>query len=86
MQMCQSRSIVIHHCLQSSAEIERLPTVSTAATLMRKLAYNNKDALTAGLIVGGWDPYKGGQVYCIPLGGTIMRDGCATGGMCIRSY
>ena len=34
----------------------------------------------AGLICGGWDPYEGGQVYEIPLGGTIMRQKFAIGG------
>ena len=40
---------------------------------MKTICYNNKDNLMAGLICGGWDPYEGGQVYEIPLGGTIMR-------------
>ena len=34
----------------------------------------------AGLICGGWDPYDGGQVYEIPLGGTIMKQKFALGG------
>lgn len=34
----------------------------------------------AGLICGGWDPYEGGQVYEVPLGGTIMRQKFAIGG------
>ena len=47
---------------------------------MRRICYNNKDRLMAGLICGGWDPYEGGQVYEIPLGGTIMRQKFAIGG------
>ena len=47
---------------------------------MRSICYNNKDKLMAGLICGGWDPYDGGQVYEIPLGGTIMKQKFALGG------
>ena len=34
----------------------------------------------AGLICAGWDPYEGGQVFEIPLGGTIMKQKFAIGG------
>jgi len=47
---------------------------------MRKICYENKDNLMAGLIVGGWDPYDGGQVFEIPLGGTLMPQKFAVGG------
>ena len=64
----------------NSTELGRLPKVKTCANLMRRICYNNKDRLMAGLICGGWDPYEGGQVYEIPLGGTIMRQKFAIGG------
>jgi len=63
-----------------STETNRPPTVKTAATLARKLCYENKDALMAGVIVGGWDPVEGGSVYVIPLGGTMMKMPFAIGG------
>lgn len=47
---------------------------------MQHLCYNNKDNLTAGLIIGGWDSYHGGQIYTIPLGGVIARQPLAVGG------
>lgn len=47
---------------------------------MRKICYENKDKMMAGLICGGWDPYLGGQVFEIPLGGTIMPQKFALGG------
>lgn len=47
---------------------------------MRKICYNNKDHMQAGMICGGWDPYEGGQVFEIPLGGTIMPQKFAIGG------
>jgi 20S proteasome subunit beta 1 len=34
----------------------------------------------AGIIVGGWDPYDGGQVFEIPLGGVLMEMPYAMGG------
>ena len=44
-----------------STELGRLPKVSTCANLMKMICYNNKDALMAGLICGGWDPYEGDE-------------------------
>jgi 20S proteasome subunit beta 1 len=63
-----------------STELGRLPRVKTCANLMRKICYNNKDRMMAGMICGGWDPYEGGQVYEIPLGGTLMKQKFALGG------
>lgn len=36
--------------------------------------------MMAGMICGGWDPYEGGQVFEIPLGGTMMPQKFAIGG------
>jgi 20S proteasome subunit beta 1 len=47
--------------------------VKTAANLARRLCYQNKDNLLAGMIIAGWDPVHGGSVYEIPLGGTLMK-------------
>lgn len=63
-----------------STELGRLPRVKTCANLMRKICYNNKKHMMAGMICGGWDPYEGGQVYEIPLGGTLMKQKFAIGG------
>ena len=51
----------------------RLPLVSTAAHLMRKICYENKSHLSAGVIVAGWDPVNGGSVFNIPMGGTCLK-------------
>ena len=37
--------------------------------------------LQAGVIVGGWDKYEGGQIYSVPLGGTILRQPFSIGGI-----
>jgi len=36
--------------------------------------------LLAGVIVGGWDPKDGGQVYTVTLGGTMVRQKFSIGG------
>lgn len=64
----------------NSIETGRAPTVKTAAHLMRKLCYENKDNLMAGVIVGGWDPVEKGSVYNIPLGGSCIKMPFAIGG------
>jgi 20S proteasome subunit beta 1 len=72
--------IVKNYLNEHAIQIGEAPTVNTAANLMKLIAYNNKDSLTAGLIVGGWDQINGPQVYAIPLGGTKLRRGLAIGG------
>merc|ERR1719161_2485745 len=66
---------VINYLGQHAIELGpgKLPTVNTAASLFKMIAYNNKDRLMAGLIVAGWDEKRGGQVYSIPLGGALIR-------------
>jgi 20S proteasome subunit beta 1 len=56
------------------------PPVATVAALFEKLCYENKDNLSAGIIVGGWDAEAGGTVYNIPVGGGIFRQPWAIGG------
>ena len=66
--------------LHLRAESGGPPKVQTAATLFRNICYSNKNRLMAGIIVGGWDKYKGGQVYNIPLGGALIERPYAIGG------
>mmetsp|Transcript_6592 Transcript_6592/g.9928 ORF Transcript_6592/g.9928 Transcript_6592/m.9928 type:complete len:215 (-) Transcript_6592:23-667(-) len=63
-----------------SVEIGRLPTVKTAAKLARRLCYENKDQLLAGMIIAGWDPVEGGSIFEIPIGGTVIKQRFAMGG------
>lgn len=53
----------------------------TAARIFEKFCYENKDALSAGIIVAGWDKDVGASVYNIPLGGGLFRQPWAIGGM-----
>ena len=48
--------------------------------MFQKLCYDNKDALSAGIIVAGWDKETGPSVYNIPLGGGLFRQPWAIGG------
>ncbi|EGU12797.1 Proteasome subunit beta type [Rhodotorula toruloides ATCC 204091] len=48
------------------------PTVHIAATMLEGIIYQNKDRLSAGIIVAGWDRIAGGTVYNIPLGGGLF--------------
>lgn len=61
-------------------ELGEAADVKTAAHLVHQTMYRNKDHLQAGVIVAGWDKHKGGQVYAIPMGGTIVRTPFTTGG------
>ena len=54
--------------------------VYSAAKQMQSLIYKNKNFLSASMICAGWDPYKGPQIYAVPLGGTMIAENVATGG------
>jgi 20S proteasome subunit beta 1 len=56
------------------------PTAKIASSLFQELTYTNKDSLTAGLIVAGFDEKTGGEVYSIPLGGSIHKQPYAIAG------
>lgn len=56
------------------------PPVNTVAGIFQSLCYGNKDQLSAGIIVGGWDKEAGPSVYNIPVGGGMFRQPWAIGG------
>lgn len=61
-------------------EADEAPLVEEAARMFRYFCYQNKDRLMAAIIVAGWDEKNGGSLYCIPLGGTCVRQPYAIGG------
>ena len=61
-------------------ELGKAPHVKTAAKLFNQILYSNKDRLLAGIIVAGWDPYDGPQVFSLPLGGSCTKVPYAIGG------
>ena len=43
------------------------PSTETAASVFKELCYENKDNLTAGIIVAGYDDKNKGEVYTLSL-------------------
>ncbi|SCV03556.1 LAMI_0H09098g1_1 [Lachancea mirantina] len=56
------------------------PSTKAAASIFKSLCYENKDNLTAGIIVAGYDDKNKGEVYSIPLGGSIHKQPYAIAG------
>lgn len=73
--------IVQYHLNLYKMQFEEDASVKTAANLLKTLTYNNKDQLSAGLIAAGFDKKsKKGEVYSIPLGGSIHKQPYAIAG------
>ncbi|CCF57631.1 hypothetical protein KAFR_0C06350 [Kazachstania africana CBS 2517] len=57
------------------------PSIKTAASVFKSICYENKDNLSAGIIVAGFDDKnEKGEVYSIPLGGSIHKQKYAIAG------
>jgi 20S proteasome subunit beta 1 len=87
--VCRSRSAADTQAIVAAAamhlsslavEVGRPVGVAAAAKVIASMAYQNKDALQAGMIVAGYDAADGGSVHAIPLGGTVLRVPYAVGG------
>ncbi|KAJ1660257.1 Proteasome subunit beta type-1 [Coemansia sp. RSA 1694] len=72
--------IVKYHLELYTAQHGEAPTVKVAASLFQEICYQNKNNLSAGIIIAGWDERDGASVYEIPLGGSIHRQTFAIGG------
>jgi 20S proteasome subunit beta 1 len=48
--------------------------------MFQSVCYANKDALSAGIIVAGYDDENGASVYNVPLGGGLFKAPWAIGG------
>jgi 20S proteasome subunit beta 1 len=59
---------------------DREPTVQVAAAMFQELCYANKDRLSAGLIIAGYDSQNGAEVYHIPSGGSLHKQEFSIGG------
>merc|ERR1719458_2123347 len=46
-------------------DLQSLPPVESAASIMREIIYSNAGRLSASMICSGWDPYKGYQIYSV---------------------
>lgn len=57
------------------------PSTETAASIFKTICYENKDGLSAGIIVAGFDDKtKKGEVFSIPLGGSVHKQDYAIAG------
>lgn len=73
--------IVKYYLRINEVEVGQAPAVATAAHLLKDIIYDNKNRLCAGMIVGGWDPYKGGSVHHIAVyTGSVVQEKWAIGG------
>jgi len=77
----QAIADIVHYYLQMYSQTAgEPPSVHTAAALFQNLCYENKDSLSASIIVAGWDPTTGPSVFTIPVGGGLFRQPWAIGG------
>ncbi|PVU94427.1 hypothetical protein BB561_002560 [Smittium simulii] len=72
--------IVQLHTQMFAVQSEELPPVKAVASIFQGLCYQNKNQLSAGIIVAGVDNVNGPSVYNIPLGGSIHEEDFAIGG------
>lgn len=66
-------------------ELGTFTPVQVAANILQSVIYNNKSSLSCGLILGGWDEEAGGQVFAVPMGGTLLQVRIART-TCLRSW
>ncbi|CAG8506698.1 11538_t:CDS:2, partial [Scutellospora calospora] len=72
--------IVRYYTQMYAVQHDEPPTVRTVAALFQEICYQNKDNMSAGIIVAGWDKYNGGTIYTIPLGGSLHKQPFTVGG------
>lgn len=77
----QAIADIVQYYLEMYTAEHGAPSTRTAASIFQKLCYENKDNLTAGIICAGYDEKLGkGEVYSIPLGGSIHKQPYAIAG------
>ncbi|CAI7769825.1 unnamed protein product [Closterium sp. NIES-53] len=69
-----------YYLSQHQMELGKPTDVKTVANVVKQISYSNKNMLSAGMIVGGWDQYDGASVYALPQGGTLLKAPFAIGG------
>jgi 20S proteasome subunit beta 1 len=66
-------AVMQHHLSMHKIEHSSHTPVAVAANLLQSIVYANKDSLSLGMIIAGWDEEDGGKVYAIPMGGTLLQ-------------
>ncbi|KAL6032447.1 hypothetical protein STEG23_036263 [Scotinomys teguina] len=82
---CQARSQAVADAVTyqfdfHSIKLNEPPLVHTAASLFKEMCSRYREDLMTGIIIAGWDPQEGGQVYSVPMGGMMVRQSFAIGG------
>ena len=54
---------VRHYVDIQANEMQCLPPVKSAANVMKQIVFSNRNHFSAALILSGWDPYEGYQIY-----------------------
>ncbi|CDH14746.1 probable Proteasome component PRE3 [Zygosaccharomyces bailii ISA1307] len=76
----QAVADIVQYYLEMYSSQYGEPSTRTAASIFQQLCYENKDNLTAGIIVAGYDEKNKGQVYSIPIGGSLHKQSYAIAG------
>lgn len=86
----QWTTIVLLHCTLAAALLESVasPLRSTYTQTLpntqhlhkKQMNYQNKEMLMGAMIVAGYDAQRGGQVYGVPIGGSLVREQWAVDG------
>ena len=71
---------VRHYIDVQAQDLQGLPPVESAATIMREIIYSNAGRLSASMICSGWDPYKGYQIYSVNQTGFKREEEIALSG------
>jgi len=53
-------------------ELGDAPQIKSVSYILSKILYNNKASLQSSMILGGWDRQTGGQIFAIPMGGSLI--------------
>eukprot|EP00759_Apiculatamorpha_spiralis_P012076 PhF_6_TR19166/c0_g1_i1/m.28184/K02738/PSMB6; 20S proteasome subunit beta 1 len=77
----QAMANIVAHFLKQKATVDgQSPQVVSAARVMQMLCYRYRFQIQAGILVCGFDPINGGQVFSVPLGGSLLSLDYAMGG------
>jgi|TARA_B100000768_G_scaffold171950_1_gene179726 20S proteasome subunit beta 1 len=74
------KNAVEEHGMMSGSDEPGMADVKLVANVTMQIAYRNKDRLSAGMIIAGWDRRAGPQVFGIPLGGSLEKCDFTLGG------
>jgi len=74
------KNAVEEHGIMSGSDEPGMADVKLVANVTMQIAYRNKDRLSAGMIIAGWDRRAGPQVFGIPLGGSLEKCDFTLGG------